>query len=243
MHPVRVISLKRTPERKRSFEGRNPHLEFEYFEAVDGAAFTKDALDATGLFDPGLKHYSPGAYGGAMSQIRLWQEVVRAGHAMTVVEDDAIFRRDFGAEHERVLGELPPDWDFILWGWNFDALLSIWAMPETSPVVMLFHQDQMRESVEAFQAATHRCVAYRLDKAFGIPAYSISPRGANTFLERLVPLSTFAMYFPPPLGREIPHGALDGAMNAVYSDTKSYVCFPPLVVSKNLRGESTIQTG
>src|SRR3569833_3107431 len=73
--PSKVISLTRTPERRTEFARRNPHLNYVYFDAVDGKTLTRESVAATGLFPPGLP-YTRGAYGAALSHLALWEETI-----------------------------------------------------------------------------------------------------------------------------------------------------------------------
>jgi GR25 family glycosyltransferase involved in LPS biosynthesis len=52
---------------------------------------------------------------------------------LTIAEDDAVFRADFEHEANRVIASLSPDWDMILWGWNFDSILGLEFMKNVSP--------------------------------------------------------------------------------------------------------------
>ena len=237
--PVRVISLLRTPDRRRVFEQENKNLYFEYFDAIDGSTLTLEEILQTGLFETDLP-YTPGAYGAALSHLHLWEEAIRYDKNVTIAEDDAIFRSDFDEYQDRVLKELPEKWDFILWGWNFDSVLSLKAMPETSPSVMLFSQDKLRNSCDAFKASRHKVNLFRLDKALGIPAYTISPYGAKKFKEKCFPQRHISVYLPV-LNHLIQNNGVDISMNNIYCSTQSYVCFPPLVITKNDRKISTIQ--
>ncbi len=46
-----------------------------------------------------------------------------------MAEDDAVFREDFVAAQAEFLDKLLPGWDFVLWGWNFDSMLSVRILP------------------------------------------------------------------------------------------------------------------
>src|SRR6478609_9621787 len=108
MHPVasvKVISLERSVERRAEFARRNPRLAYEFFNAVDGAALSSQAVADTGLFQPGLD-YTAGAYGVALSHHALWNEAIGAGQALTIAEDDAVFREDFAAMQAEFLARL-----------------------------------------------------------------------------------------------------------------------------------------
>ncbi|MBA2961201.1 MULTISPECIES: glycosyltransferase family 25 protein [Ramlibacter] len=241
MLPIRVISLQRTPERRQAFLARNGHLPCTFFDAVDGARLTPEDIAATGLFAPGLaRTYTPGAYGAALSHWQLWGEAIDGGRPLTVAEDDAVFRHDFADHAQRLLDGLPVGWDFMLWGWNFDSVLSVHAMPGVSPAAMVFDQAAMRGSLDAFQALRDPVLALRLDKCFGIPAYTISPAGAARLRKLCFPLSELSVPMPI-LNRSFPNLGIDAAMNAAYSNTSSHASFPALVVTCNDARISTIQ--
>ena len=236
---IRVISLARSQARRERFMQFNRHLPFEFFDAVDGRALAPQDFAATGLFTPGLP-YTPGAYGCAMSHQRLWDDCIASGQPLTIAEDDAIFRLDFQAQYQAALQSLPPDWDFVLWGWNLDFVLSLAFMPGISPAVVRFDQEQMRRSIDAFRPLQQRPQLLRLDQCWGIPAYTLSPAGAAKFRARCFPLRPFRRAVPLS-SQLLENTGIDSAMNTVYADTASFVAFPPLVVTENDHSISTIQ--
>ena len=235
---INVISLERSVRRREVFSQLNGHIEFEYFNAVDGSAITRQMIESSKLFQDSLP-YSSGAYGCALSHLALWDKAINEDCVVTVAEDDAVFRFDFVAQSSRIIHEMPSDWDIILWGWNFDSILSISVMPGVSPVVAVFNQDQFRVSVDNFQNLEQNACTFRLDKCLGMPAYSISPVGASKFKSLCFPLANFNLYFPL-LNRSLPNKGIDIAMNRVYKTTNSYCSFPPLVITKNEHSHSTI---
>jgi len=240
MGPVHVISLERTPERRAAFARRNPHLDYIFFDAVDGAALTAEAVAASGLFRPGLS-YTRGAYGVALSHHALWQKAVAQGEPLTVAEDDAIFREDFAAAQAELLAGLQPGWDMVLWGWNFDSVLALRVLPGV-PAAMAFDQKALLAALPGFPFTAARPQAFRLDIAFGLPAYTISPGGAKKIAARCFPLADFTMSVPI-LPQPVRNEGLDTALSQVYPSTDSYVAFPPLAISPNDRAASTIQNG
>jgi GR25 family glycosyltransferase involved in LPS biosynthesis len=192
------------------------------------------------LFKAPLPFPSAGAYGCAVSHLRLWERAMESGQAVTVAEDDAIFRHDFRSRSAEVLAQVSSGWDFVLWGWNFDSILSVSPMPGVSRVVMLFDQSELRAGLETFQRTAGASFALPLDKCFGIPAYTISPEGARRFREHCFPMANFQVYFPG-LNKNIENTGVDIAMNRIYPATRSFVAFPPLVATMNDRARSTIQ--
>lgn len=240
MDSIKVISLNRSIERRLNFRQINTQSNFIFIDAVDGLDLSAAEIEEKKLFQKNLP-YTPGAYGCALSHLNLWEESITHNRVMTIAEDDAIFRLDFEEKNSQLIDTLPSNWDIVLWGWNFDSILSLNVMPNISPVVMLFNQDQMRASVDAFKASTDTPKLFRLDKCFGMPSYSISPSGARKFKSLCFPLENFNLFFPL-LNRSLPNNGLDIAMNRIYSSTNSYACFPPLVITKNEHPISTIQT-
>lgn len=239
MQSVKVISLARATDRRRAFDSLNGHLSFEFVDAIDGHVLSRADIASTGVFEPGLP-YTPGAYGCALSHLALWDECVRTGRPMTVAEDDAIFRLDFEPQAANVLAQLPEDWHLILWGWNFDSILSLALMPGISPAVMRFSQKSLRESIDRYRASRDEARAMRLHRCFGTPAYSISPGGAREMRDRIVPLKKFSLRFPG-LERYMPNNGIDIAMNSVYPALRSYVSLPPLAVTPNDHAISSVQ--
>jgi glycosyl transferase, family 25 len=238
--PIRVINLERSVDRKREFIQNNAGLAHEFFPAVDGKLLTERQIGDERLFIKPLPFPSIGAYGVALSHLALWERVIEANQPMTIAEDDAIFRSDFASESGKVLSQLPESWDIILWGWNFDSILCVTAIANVSPVVMLFNQNSLREQTDSFRKLTLPSHLLKLDKCFGIPAYTISPAGAKKFKAQCFPMKNFELYFPI-LNRKIPNTGIDVAMNRIYSSTESFVAFPPLAITKNDHGVSTIQ--
>jgi glycosyl transferase family 25 len=241
LHPIRVISLQRTPERRQAFLGRNGHLPSSFFDAVDGERLTPEDIAATGLFAPALaRTYTPGAYGCALSHWKLWGEAIEGAEPLTVAEDDAVFRFDFVERSQEVMARLPEGWDLVVWAWNFDSVLSVHAMPGVTPAAMVFDQALLRGSLDTFQRSSDPVLALRLDRCFGVPAYTISPAGARRLRGLCFPLGELSIRFPI-LNREFPNLGIDMALNAAYSNTASFVSFPALAVTCNDLATSTIQ--
>uniref|UniRef100_Q3ASL1 Glycosyl transferase, family 25 n=1 Tax=Chlorobium chlorochromatii (strain CaD3) TaxID=340177 RepID=Q3ASL1_CHLCH len=238
---VHVISLKRCTERRKAFMDMNPHVDYLFFNAVDGSTIPEKVLSNPLLFEKGLP-YTKGAYGCALSHLLLWNKAIKENCVLTIAEDDAIFRKDFHVMQNKLLSSISSDWDIILWGWNFDSILSLNVLPDVSPTVMVFSQEKLRESINTFiEKVTYPSSLFFLDKCFGIPAYTITPQGAIKFKSLCFPLKFFSLWFPL-LNRKLPNNGIDIAMNKIYSSTNSYVSFPPLVVTKNEHAISTIQT-
>lgn len=237
---IQVINLERSLERRNEFIKINAGLKYEFVSGVDGKLLSEGEIKNNQNFIPPLPFPSLGAYGAALSHLQLWELAISNNTALTIAEDDAIFRADFHSKSLEVINQLPADWDIVLWGWNFDSILSITAMPDISPSVVLFNQDALRNNVSLFRDVKSQPYPFRLDKCFGIPAYTISPKGASVFKSMCFPMKNFELFFPV-LNRKIPNTGIDVAMNKIYATANSYVSFPPLVVTKNEHASSTIQ--
>lgn len=237
---IKVISLPRSTDRRDNFKRNNPNLDYEFFDAVDGRSLTESEIQQSKIFDPTLT-YSPGAYGCAMSHMKLWGECVANGESIVIAEDDAIFRNDFSAIHDDIVNSLPKNWDFVLWGWNFDFWLQMDLMPEIASTAIRFDQEELRKNIKNFQLSRKPSSAFRLKKVWGIPAYTISPTGASKFLELCTPLRPLEIPFNFTTDR-LGNTGIDSQMNLIYPETLSYVAFPPVVATPNLHSASTIQT-
>jgi GR25 family glycosyltransferase involved in LPS biosynthesis len=249
---IYVVNLDRSPERLSEFcnVNRNLSATVSRYPAIDGRALDLDALVRQGLATKDIVSpdmFSIGALGCAMSNIALWDKAIGSGQSLTVCEDDAIFNDRFGPCAQGVLKTLPPDWDIIFWGFNFDMFLSFELLPGVSHATTMFDQDRMRANVEAFQKQVITPQAFRLLWAFGTCCYSISPKGAATLKKKILPLAPRVTPFPEganayPYSPAWRHVGIDNAINAVHREINSFVCFPPLVVSKNELASSTVQT-
>lgn len=236
---IKVISLRRSEGRRNSFSEANQRLEYEFFDAVDGAALSDDEKEDGRYFARDLG-YSKGAYGCALSHIKLWKRCSASQEALTIAEDDAVFRADFESEAKRFIASLPPDWDMVLWGWNFDTILGLEFMRNVSPAFMKFDQDQMRKGLDFFVSSVEKANAFRLSMALGIPAYTLSPKGAKTLLDRCLPLKRHLIDVPL-MGRSFTNTGIDNQMNLVYPEINAFVALPPLVVTLNENSKSTVQ--
>jgi glycosyl transferase, family 25 len=197
---IHLINLDRTPERLRAFATANAHLRnVERISAIDGRQLEITDLANQGIVTPDLLHrdfYSVGALGIAMSQLAMWDRAIQMGRPVTVAEDDAIFNLRFEQCAARVMESLPDDWDFILWGYNFDLFTVFQALPGATPCVVQFDQEQLRAGTRNFQSQLIRAQGFPLIWAFGIACYSISPKGAYAFKSHCLPLRPLLLDVP-----------------------------------------------
>jgi len=236
--PLYVISLARTPQRWREFEAVNRGgPAYTRFDAVDGSKADRDELIAAGLMTADLD-YTAGAIGCALSHLRFWRACAAADGPITVCEDDAILHPDF-SRCAAAAADLQPDFDLILWGWNFNSVLS-GELFQGAPFAMVFEEERMRQSVAAFQAKPPTPSLLRLNRAFGCPSYTVSPKGAAKLLALCLPLAPCRVFFPL-LDREIDNTGIDIPMNAAYPKIAAYAAVPPLALTLNVTALSTVE--
>jgi GR25 family glycosyltransferase involved in LPS biosynthesis len=239
---IHLINLDRSSDRLAAFTAANGHLaNVRRFAAVEGREQDIHALVANKTFEPGVaESYTPGALGAALSHTALWDLAINSGDTLTISEDDTIFHRQFAALAARVLAQLPADWHFVLWGWNFDSYLLFDLIPGVSPCLSCFDEEQMRANLAEFQGRSLTPQPYRLKRALGIPAYSISAKGAQVLKSACLPLARIKVFFPG-LDRHLSNFGIDIMMNNAYPQIEAYVSFPPLVLTRNENEKSTVQ--
>ena len=147
--------------------------------------------------------------------------------ALTILEDDTVLVGDFAAASQRVLDEVP-DWQLVVWGWNFDVLL--WAeIPEgVSPCRLGFDQEMMREKIGAFPADRRPRAPVRLRHFFGTHAYSITPAGAAIMLDACLPMTDRLIRFCD--GSVFHNLTKDTDVAAAVGGMRAYACMPPLAL-------------
>jgi GR25 family glycosyltransferase involved in LPS biosynthesis len=223
-----VISLKRTPERLETFLNNNQHMDFQIFDAVDGTD-----LEPIG-------QYNKYARANALSHIELWKKCAEGTEDFLICEDDAELHRDLQRALDGLKAAQHP-YDFIAWGWNFDAELFAGILPDLSPVSMKFNPDHMAFNKRGYLNTPVDPVFMRLYHLFGSCCYSISPYGAQQFLAILDPIKPeIEIEIPRVYTRTISPPGMDCAMSAAFGKTLSMVCFPPMALTENDHKISTV---
>jgi len=236
-----VINLDRSTQRWASFEKANAAVvPFTRFSAIEGAAQSRAGLQANGLMNMDVQ-YTDGAVGCALSHIALWRKAADENRNLTICEDDAVFNAEFTLRSEALLQQLDGKFDLILWGWNFDSVLSYQILPGVSLCAARFEQGRMRAQIDRFRTMRFQPSLYRLVRAFGLPCYTVSATGAKALLERVLPLRNMAVSFPG-YDHMFSNNGIDIVTSAHYPDLRAYVSLPPLVVTPNERAVSTVQT-
>lgn len=205
---IYLINLDRCRDRLVEFASVNRHLNaIARVPAVDGESLDMASLVQQGIIAEGLvakDFYTVGAVGAAFSHISLWQTAEEANDILTIAEDDAVFHSEFETLAPAVIKKLPPDWDLISWGWNFDLFMCFEILPGVSHCLAQFDQDRLRLSAEAFQRQAIDPGVFRLLWQFGTSCYTVSPKGARALQEKCLPLQSTVADFPPA-ARVPPH--------------------------------------
>jgi len=234
-----VISLKRTPERLRSFNSRNgSHVSCQLFPAIDGSRLGALELSISDYFKDVTK-FKGGEIGNALSHMKLWEQVVQTGVPALICEDDALLHSNFSSISSRLIDALGVDWDYVTWGWNFDSILSGAFVPALSPFVAIFDQNVMRLNAAEYLKSDISPSLLAFHNGFGTLCYTISPRGAEKFLGLVKPMRLEDVFIPG-FNRHVMSRTLDILMNKYYKDLKCFVSFPPLAVTMNDRSRSTV---
>lgn len=236
----RLINLARSSDRLALFKARNAHLpDIQRVPAIDGRAADREWLRVNNIMLPELS-YSDGAVGCALSHLNQWRDAVRRDVPLTIIEDDAVLSANFEAESARLIASLPPDWEYIMWGYNFDAPLTYDLGEGFSPCTALFDQPVIRGKVAGFGRVEVASRLFRLLRGFGTVCYSVSPRGAMRLIEFCLPLRPMETRHPA-LPQPMPNTGIDNMLAHLWPSMPAYVAVPPLVLNENDHDLSTVQ--
>lgn len=239
---IRLVNLDRSPDRLATFADRNSHLaEYRRVSAVDGNLVDRDRLIRNQVITSDLA-YTKGALGCALSHLSHWRDAIESDKALTIVEDDVVLAENFAEETERLIKSLPEDWEHVIWGWGFDALMTFDLLPGYSHCTSSFDQNSLRKRSQHFSTERIDSRLFRLRAGFGTLGYSISPRGARRLLDHCLPLRPMSIHYPG-YDRPLPNTGIDNMMAQAYPHMATYVAIPPLVVTDNYHATSTVQTG
>jgi len=223
-----VISLKRTPERLNTFLNNNQHMDFQIFDAIDGTDLQP------------FGNYNKYARANALSHIALWKKCASGDEDFLICEDDAECHKDLQRALDGMKAAKHP-YDFVAWGWNFDAELFASIYPTLSPVSMRFSPEHMGKNKQHYLNNPVDPVFMQLHYLFGSCCYTISPEGAKRFLEILDPLAeTVTADIPNIRTWTFQPMGMDCAMAAAFAKTLSAVCFPPMALTMNDHTISTV---
>lgn len=240
-----VISLARTPEKAKAFLDRTTitGLPFEVFQAVDGSKLSTAEALQQGLIAENVELYTPGAIGCAASHRALWQEAHRTNTNLLICEDDVTCRHDIDAQIRAILAT-PGAWDVILLGYNTNTVLDVKVSAAFDFAGFFSNEYPTAAHLAAFARETTTVLTARLNNAFGLCAYLVSPEGARKLLT-LFPMDNRAVLIP---GAKVKFGfdaftcsTLDMLTNTLYPHINAYACIPPLALPLNdLKTSATV---
>ena len=114
-----VINLKRRPQRLKRFLDSCPLSFVKVIEGFDGVNYINEPETKQGI----VKKFSlqtRGEVGCFLSHMRIYQEIVRENiQRALILEDDAIFSKNFTEKLEKVITELPKDFIIAYIGGRF----------------------------------------------------------------------------------------------------------------------------
>ncbi len=236
-----VVNLDHRPEKYERFLKTNEGcgIAFERFPAVDGSQLTDQEVMEMRIVAPGSR-FTRGAVGGTASMSRIWKLVAQQNAPALVFEDDCILRHDINAHLATLLPSLG-NWDMLALGYNTDSVLDVELAPGMKSMMVFRPQYPNDESESAFQKSTSQVSAFRLNCCFGPAGYVLSPAGAQKLLQLILPMDNRPVAVEA-LGRVLLTTGADGMGNSIYSSINAYVCFAPLVLPRNQKATSTVQT-
>jgi len=248
-----VISLRRTPGRLSWFRHTNAATSALYtvVDAIDGQEM-RGCLAKSRLIGAGAREsWTPGALGAALSHLHCWRQCVESGKPMLIVEDDVVLAADLPEQLEQLSERLDNFWHIVLLGWNYNSLLRRRDASGIEQISLFEPAYPEAEQIKTILNCKRNRELLRLQHAFGLPGYLLSPSGAEELINKVLPLEMR----PLNMGRGIPvvnTSGIDSCLNLHYPRLNCWVVDPPLAVALNdpkqsntLRamsyGESTVQ--
>lgn len=233
-----VISLKTAEERTRHFFKSNAHApDINFFPARDGRNINVEKL-SDDIIKPNTK-WRRGSIGCGISHSCLWLDTVERGNISFIFEDDAYLCRNFVHESDRILSDLPEDWDICLWGHNPNTFFCFDALPGFVQYDARFDKSHFAKHVSLFTTQSIQSKTFPLVTAMGTCGYALSPKGAQKLLNTILPFRNMEVYLPFS-GRKIMTDGIDGMMCGFYKSMNAYICIPPLcLVEDDLSNSAT----
>lgn len=236
---LNVISLAARADRRAQFTAWNarPDVEFAFVDAVVGASLDRAALVGQNIITADNLRFTPGALGCAMSHHALWLAARDSGTPVIVCEDDACLRGDFTTQAQRVLSELPSDWDICYLGYNTDAVVAVQS--DDGLKALLYFDENAKRAPGYFEAFTRlqapAPTPLQCFQAWGTLCYAVSPAGARRLLELCFPMRDETEVVMFGQNRALKPYGIDGMINLALqrAPLRAFCTVPPLVVSDN----------
>ena len=231
-----AITLDPNGERYKTFLKNNEHLQPEYFRGVIGKDLRISEIIRQSLATKELCHstfFKYGMMGNAASHRAIWRDVEVQKTPYLVLEDDCYTHpkiTNFINKHIDSLKTM----DICLFGINLDSVLCD-VSPTGLKSARLFSPKQPYHNwiMDAFEQTKITNVEFhRLAKAFGTPAYFITPKGAKKLLKQIFPLSLDTSNIPL-INPKMPSSSIDRSACRIYSTIEAYICQPFLAFTPN----------
>lgn len=234
-----VITLDRTPKRFKQFCDWNSRFKIRRFAAIDGTRVSHEKCIQRQLITAD-NEYIPGALGGALSHISLWQSCAAGTEIFHVVEDDVVLRADFWGAVKPLLAALS-EWDIVLWSHNLDWPVVVGPILGEENAVIQYGAKETITKLDAFRETSTPSVLLPLISAAGIGCYSLSPKGAARLLKACLPIGNTQARFAAENLLGWNNTGIDVEMARHYNKLRAFIAFPPLAVTPNEFEKSTIR--
>ena len=234
---IHVINLKRSQDRKETFDKNNSKYinKYNYFEAIDGNNLDINKLDLN-IYDKKSTGYTKGALGCALSHYNLWQKCCISNKSFLILEDDVILNKDFAEHFRTVFKMLPENWDILLLSYNFDSLLSFHNTVYEQCNSVFNKTNMTQNDIDNFINSDIFPTIAKLKYCFGTSAYIVSPKGAKNLMEKCFPLNNRIINNIPFLN-SLKCYTIDCMMNSVYKDINAYVCPIPFIITPHISND------
>lgn len=248
MLPIHLINLPQHADKLKKFKQNNPFLlnDLHVFQAYDGYTLPRRQLVLEKNIAENID-YNPRALGIMKSHIELWKIAAQSPHGITIVEDDAIFHKDFPQTSKKLM-KGKPDFDLIAWSYNLDWPIQI-QTAKGIPTSLLSYQtrvgnDKNFESYGQTGAYGHIINQKQyLDSSFhpklirtlsfaGLSCYTLSPKGAQFLLDQL-PIEHYDIFFISHTHIYVKQSGIDISMTYFYDKMHAYICSPFLAFTPN----------
>jgi hypothetical protein len=84
---IKVINLERSIERKSDFIKNNSNVDYEFVAGIDGHLLAENIISDKNYFIKPLPFYGKGAYGAALSHLKLWEMAIEQKTPITIALD------------------------------------------------------------------------------------------------------------------------------------------------------------
>lgn len=169
------------------------------------------------------------------------RECIESNKPITIFEDDAILVSDFDLKSKALIDQIGSDWDIIQWGFNWDSFLYVRFPQKKSPVFKVQIQAELEKfNIQEFKTSGESSTLFPLVSSFGMHAYTVSPKGAQKFLEYYPKITDLYVDNINLLGQGYWSLSLDMVLNSFYDKNNCFIALPPLSYVVNDKNASAI---